>query len=375
MKTRISPLFFHFATALLLVLWSDRVWAQDEAIPVTATRVVSAEVSPSVPAAGTVFSRNETQITAGIAGRLEWVAEPGDIIGAGGPVARFDCEMLELQRERQVAEAERAAINHRALIGEVERHDSLEDSSVVAEIERARTRTSRDLAGSELTIAQIAIKETESQLRRCIVRAPFSGVITERLQRAGEDVERSTVLAAMTDTRNLEVRASVPIRYLPRMRVGETAGVSMNEMHLEGRIRKIVPAANSQSQTFEVRLDLPSEAPQLVAAGQLVSVTLPLSATAALTIPRDSVVLREDGTFVMRINNEEVGSGQGKDIINGHPLEALVWLANSMADRDCDLTEDWIVMLGSVVQTKWIELNDHVEIEIEHLGSASVRFV
>ena len=35
------------------------------------------------------------------------------------------------------------------------------------------------------------------------------------------------------------------------------------------------------------------------------SVELPLSATAALTVPRDSVVLREDGTFVMRINKEE----------------------------------------------------------------------
>lgn len=61
-------------------------------------------------------------------------------------------------------------------------------------------------------------------------------------------------------------------------------------------IRKVVPAANSPSQTFEVRLDL--------AAGQLVRVSLPLSASAALTVPRDSVVLREDGAFVMRINDD-----------------------------------------------------------------------
>jgi RND family efflux transporter MFP subunit len=112
------------------------------------------------------------------------------------------------------------------------------------------------------------------------------------------------VIAAMTDTANLEVRASVPIRYLPRMRAGELAEVSLNTLQLEGRIRTIVPAANSQSQTFEVRLDLPAGAPAVVAAGQLVSVDLPLSATAALTVPRDAVVLREDGTFVMRIGND-----------------------------------------------------------------------
>ena len=138
------------------------------------------------------------------------------------------------------------------------------------------------------------------------MKALFSGVVTERLQRAREDVERSTVLAAMTDTHNLEVCASVPIRYLPRMRIGELAEVTMNELRLEGRIRKIVPAANSPSQTFEVRLDLPEDARRVVAAGQLVSVTLPLSANAALTVPRDSVVLREDGAFVMRINSEQI---------------------------------------------------------------------
>lgn len=278
--------------------------AQDDAIRVTVAEVRSDNVVPRVPAAGTVFSRNEAQITAGIAGRLEWVGEPGDLLNAGQPVARFDCEMLELQRERQVVEADRADINHDALAREAERHESLKDASVISEIERERTKASRDLAGTELRIARIAIRETESQLRRCVVRAPFSGVMTERLQRAGEDVERSTVIAAMTDTANLEVRASVPIRFLPRIRTGELADVHMNDLRLEGRIRKIVPAANSQSQTFEVRLDLPAGAPGFVAAGQLVSVELPLSASAALTVPRDSVVLREDGTFVMRVNKD-----------------------------------------------------------------------
>lgn len=303
------PLFApgKIAVVPLLTLCFSHALAQDEVnlIPITVTRVESTDVAPRVPAVGTVFSRNETQITAGIAGRLEWVAEPGDLISAGAPVASFDCEMLKLQRERQVAAAERANINFKSLSREAERLGSLRDTNVVAEAQLERTEADRDLAHSDLRIARITVQETDAQLRRCVVKAPFDGVITERLQRAGEDVERSTVLAAMTDTQNLEVRASVPIRYLPRMRVGELAEVSMNELRLEARIRKIVPAANSQSQTFEVRLDLPDGAPQIVAAGQLVSVGLPLSAVAALTVPRDSVVLSEDGAFVMRINGEE----------------------------------------------------------------------
>ena len=213
--------------------------------------------------------------------------------------------LLRLQRERQLAEADRARINYESLAGEVARLESLSDTTVIAEIQLDRTRADRDLAQGDLRISRITIRETDSQLRRCVVKAPFSGVVTERLRRAGEDVERSTVLAAMTDTQNLEVRAAVPVRYLPRMRTGDLAEVSLNELRLEAQIRKIVPAANSQSQTFEVRLDLPEGARSVVAAGQLVSVGLPLATSTALTVPRDSVVLREDGTFVMRINGDE----------------------------------------------------------------------
>ena len=335
MTIRPLHLTIKIAAALLLVLWISEAMAVNgsDATTITVSQVVSASVGPRVPAAGTVFSRNETQITAGIAGRLEWVAEPGDQINAGESVARFDCEMLELQRERQVAQAERADINFKTLSREVERLETLTATNAISIMQYERTQADRDLAASDLAIARITIKETENQLRRCNVKAPFSGVVTEQLQRAGEDVERSTVLAAITDTQNLEVRASVPIRYLPRMQIGEIAEVKMNEMRLEGRIRKIVPAANSQSQTFEVRLELPKDAPQVVAAGQLVSVTLPLSANAALTVPRDSVVLREDGAFVMRINSDQKAERVSVEVTESNGDHVAVRGALESGDR------------------------------------------
>ena len=77
---------------------------------------------------------------------------------------------------------------------------------------------------------------------------------------------------------------------------------------------------------------------------------------------------------VMRINGAEVGAGYGRDIINGHPLEALVWLANAEAARGRDIPEAWVVMLGSVVQTKWVSRGDVVDVVIDGLGRASARF-
>ena len=75
----------------------------------------------------------------------------------------------------------------------------------------------------------------------------------------------------------------------------------------------------------------------------------------------------------MRINGEKVGEGRGADIL-GHPFEALAWLANSLNDRGEGLKQGEIVMLGSLVQTRWVNLMDRVEVEIEGLGSAAVWF-
>jgi len=84
----------------------------------------------------------------------------------------------------------------------------------------------------------------------------------------------------------------------------------------------------------------------------------------------------------MRINGEVVGSGYGRDIINGHPLEALVWLANKIEELRGSsedqalplLPAGHVVMLGSVVQTKWVEAGDVVTVSVDGLGSATARF-
>jgi 2-keto-4-pentenoate hydratase len=75
----------------------------------------------------------------------------------------------------------------------------------------------------------------------------------------------------------------------------------------------------------------------------------------------------------MRINGTDVGTGRGGDIL-GHPLEALAWLANALVARGSCLESGEFVLLGSVVETRWVGAGDRVEVEIEGLGSARARF-
>ena len=75
----------------------------------------------------------------------------------------------------------------------------------------------------------------------------------------------------------------------------------------------------------------------------------------------------------MTINGVEVGTGRGGDIL-GHPLDALAWLANALAARGRQLSAGEFVLLGSVVETRWVEPGDVVEASIEGLAPASAHF-
>ena len=75
----------------------------------------------------------------------------------------------------------------------------------------------------------------------------------------------------------------------------------------------------------------------------------------------------------MTINGAEVGTGSGGDIL-GHPLEALAWLANALASRGQSLKAGEFVLLGSVVETRWVEEGDLVAASIEGLGAAFAEF-
>jgi 2-keto-4-pentenoate hydratase len=75
----------------------------------------------------------------------------------------------------------------------------------------------------------------------------------------------------------------------------------------------------------------------------------------------------------MLINGTPVGSGVGADVL-GHPLNALAWLANTMAERGRPLRAGMVVSTGSIVSTKWPKPGDTVIAEIEGLGEAVAHF-
>ncbi|WP_026868596.1 2-keto-4-pentenoate hydratase [Inquilinus limosus] len=74
----------------------------------------------------------------------------------------------------------------------------------------------------------------------------------------------------------------------------------------------------------------------------------------------------------MLVDGVEAGQGHGRDVL-GHPLNALAWLAGTLARRGQGLKAGEIVLLGSLVQTQWLAPGARVAIEIEALGRVEMK--
>jgi len=317
---------------VLLCLLAGAALAQE--MPAKVVQVATAErteIAPTVAVPGTVFSRNDVQVTAGVTGQLLMVAEPGTIVQQGQPVALIDKRTLQLQRAEQEALLQRAEINVRQLESQLSRQRELQGSNLVSEFELEQTEANRDLAISDTNITKVRIRQIDDQIRRADVRAPFTGVVISRLHRGGEDVARGEALAQLTDIRNMEVRAFVPLKHLPRTVVGDEIAVFAADATYHGRIRSLVPTGDVRSQTFEARIDLPMTARSHWTVGQLVSVAVPIRAReSTIAVPRDALVLRHNGSFVFRVNDEniaeqiavEIGDSAGDLVAVTGPLDA-----------------------------------------------------
>lgn len=71
-------------------------------------------------------------------------------------------------------------------------------------------------------------------------------------------------------------------------------------------------------------------------------------------------------------NGEIIGTGQGSAAL-GHPLNAVVWLANQLGEFGMPLRAGEIILSGALVMVP-ARAGDHMRVEFDGLGHADVAF-
>lgn len=273
--------------------------------PVEVDAVTEISLGATVDLMGTLHSRSYVNITAGVSGRLEWLQEPGVSVVKGDVLVKMDLLPLQLKQAEQKAQIKRASINSRYFNNELKRLQKLKETNSTSQFQLDQTKSQFELALTDSEIASLKLKQIEDELQRATVKAPFDGVVTERIVRAGTDINRSDVLLKLLDTENLEVRLFIPVKYLAYVRKGLALHLQAIGQKLSAKVTSIIPSTDPKSQTFEARIQIPKHLNEFWTAGQLVKVKIPIqSKNPSLTVHRDALILRKDGTFVFKIDDE-----------------------------------------------------------------------
>lgn len=276
---------------------------QQPATPVVVDTVKKTEVVPTIPITGNVFSQNAIQITAAVTGQIAYIAEPGTPLKVGDVIVKMETKALNLQQAEQQALINRAQSQLNYLEKNLERQKDLVKAKTISANAVEQTESQRDIAVSDLKVAQLRLSQINDQIEKSKVIAGFNGVVSSRLRREGETVNAGTVIAGVTDLQNLEIRAQVPLRFSNFIAPGQQLDIFAFGITQTAQVKSIVPSNNSRNQSYELRLVFENN--QQLTIGQLVSVSVPMyQSRVSLVVNQDALVLRENGTFVFRVDTD-----------------------------------------------------------------------
>ena len=76
----------------------------------------------------------------------------------------------------------------------------------------------------------------------------------------------------------------------------------------------------------------------------------------------------------LRKNGRVVSTGAGAACL-GHPVHAVAWLANTLAELGTPLLAGQVILSGALGPAVPLAQGDHLELNVAQLGACSVRVV
>ncbi len=221
--------------------------------------------------------------------------ERGTYVEKGAILATLD------EREAK-AQLDQARANLAWTTSEVERYAELRKKQVVAKAEDQRKGTDLDLAKAALALAEKGFSD-------CTIRAPFSGVVTEKKISAGAFVRRGAAICGLVKIDPLRAELAIPEIAVPAIKVGQKARLNVQsfpDRAFDGIVRYIGPSLRSEARTLVVEAVVPNPE-RILKPGLFVTARVELpKKEATLLVPFAAIVTDSGVSHVFVLGKERV---------------------------------------------------------------------
>jgi RND family efflux transporter MFP subunit len=267
---------------------------QNQTEPPPATvRVQTAERKSRVATedvVGTVRPKLSATIEAKVTGRVEEMfVVPGQTVTNGQWLVQLDAHEIQAQFDQAAAARQQAE-------SDFKRASDLATQKILSQSEF-------DAAQSKFRMADAAEAAARTMLGYTKITAPFAGVITRKLADVGDLAMPGKTLLQMENPAALRLDADVPAALINNVNLGDKLAVSIAGVtnNLDGTVAEMSPAADPNSRTFLVKLDLPNVAG--LRSGQFGRVAIPVGEVKAIHVPVSAVVQRGEMEMVFVVAN------------------------------------------------------------------------
>ena len=319
------------------------------ATPTFATAVAEAKAGRSEQIwDGVVEAVNQATISAQTSGRvIELPYDVNDTVTEGAVIVRFTDIEQKSAKSRAQSQIASAQASYNEARASYQRIAEVYARKLVAKAQLDQERARRDAAKAALDAARAQLSEVGQQMDYTVVRAPYSGIVTERHVQIGESVRPGQALMSGVSLKDLRVSVQVPQSAIAPIRKLLAADVLLaNDGSHRVAASKITvfPYADPATHTFTVRLELSDDNTGLFP-GMTVKAAFATGDAKRLLIPTTALVERgelqgiyviDGSSVVLRQIRSGHRIGDSIEILAGlvggehyatDPAEAAQWLA------------------------------------------------
>ena len=240
---------------------------------------------------GNVHAVHSATIAAKISGRvLKIHVVEGDAVQSGKVLLLLDAHESKAKYDQAVAAAKQAD-------QDLKRYAQLLPAG-------AATRQEYDSAVARASVAKAGVDEAQAMLSYAEISAPFDGVVTKKIAEEGDLAVPGKPLIIVERQDLYRFETDIPETLIAGIRAQDTLQVSLTGMQdtLPAKVAEISPTADTNSRTFHVKLDLPTNA--LLRSGQFGYAQVPMRKIPQMMIPGSAVVQRGqlEGVFLTQNN-------------------------------------------------------------------------
>ena len=262
---------------------------------------------------GTTQPIDQTVVKGRVAGRLaEVLVREGDRVTEGQVLARFETTELQAKMNERLSALEAARADARWTARDRSDKETLANRNIVSQSAADQARSTAENRASMVAVAEAQLDVARKNLADAEVRAPFDGVVGERIANQGESLPIDGKILALLDTSHVEIAAQMPAADVIRMKVGQTAQVNLEgfgDRVFSGKITRISPTTQPGSRSIPVYVEI-VDRHEALRGGLFGTGTVTVAEKGhALAVPSsamrkddqgDYVLIVEDGTLVRK---------------------------------------------------------------------------